>query len=247
MTKVCILDDEVLICETLNKYLEELGYEVPAYALDYDEAIEIIEENQPDIMLLDINIGGGKSGIDVARYIRDHHNIPLIFISSYSDKETVQEAGKVHPNGYLVKPFNKNDLLVAIEIAISNFSLPNNNSDHQEIQETEEEVKLLTDALFIKNGSAYKKIFFKDIQYIKADGVYATIYTQGQKLLIRESMRGLMKILPVDSFYQTHRSYIVNLHSISLIDKGYVVIGNESIPISRNQQEEFFKRLNFLQ
>jgi len=123
MTKVGILDDEVIICETLNKYLIELGYQVPDYAMNYDEAVKLAINHKPDIMLLDININGKKNGIDFAKYLRENHNIPLIFVSSYSDKTTLEQARNVQPNGYLVKPFTKNDLFAAIEVALSNFSI----------------------------------------------------------------------------------------------------------------------------
>ncbi len=243
MTKVCILDDEIIICETLSKYLTQLGYYVPAYALDYQEAVAIINEHQPDIMLLDINIGGVKSGIDVAKYIRSHHNIPLIFISSYSDRTTLYEVGAVKPNGYLVKPFNKNDLLAAIEVALSNFAGKKGNNENEQFTK---DFKLLTDALFIRDGSAYRKIFFKDIDYIKSEGVYAEIYTKEKKFLIRETLKNLMEIFPKSTFYQTHRSFIVNLNAIALIEKDYVVIEKVNIPLSRSNQDDFFNRLNLL-
>ncbi|MCZ2223198.1 MAG: response regulator [Chitinophagales bacterium] len=244
MTKVCILDDEVLICETLSKYLNELGYEVPAYALFYDEALKMIKDEKPDIMLLDVNIGGKQSGIDVAKYIRTHHNIPLIFISSYSDRATLQEAALVKPNGYLVKPFNKNDLFAAIEIALSNFS-ENKVNENKELDFNE--IKLLTDALFVKEGFAYKKIFFKEIIFIKSEGVYLEIYTKEKKFLVRESLKNITEILPKNTFYQTHRSYIVNLNAITLIEKEYLQIGTVNVPISRSNQNDFFNRLNLLQ
>ncbi len=185
MTKVGILDDEIVICETLSKYLKELGYHVLDYALNYEEAIELLETNLPDIFLLDINIGGKKSGVDLAKYIRENYNIPLIFISSYSDKETILSAKKVSPNGYLVKPFNKEDLFAAIEIAIGNFSI------RTEQNQISSELKLLSDAFFIKQDSLYIKICFNDIYYFKSEGVYVEIYAKSKKYLFRETLLNL--------------------------------------------------------
>lgn len=241
MTKVGILDDEVVICETLSKYLKELGYSVPDYAISYNEAIDLLDTYKPDIMLLDINIGGDKNGIDVAKYIRENNNIPLIFISSYSDKQTIQNASTVKPNGYLVKPFNKNDLLAAIETALSNFSNTN-----QENTEEQKDVKFMIDALFIKQDSLYVKIYFKDILYIKSEGVYAEIFTKDKKYLIRETLKKLLEILPNDSFFQIHRSHIVNVNFVSAVNSEYVIVDKETIPMSRNSREEFLKRLNLI-
>ncbi len=237
MTKVGILDDEVIICETLNKYLLELGYNVPDYAMNYNEALNLIAIHKPDIMLLDINIGGNKTGIDVADYIRKNYNMPLIFISSYSDKNTLQSAIETQPNGYLLKPFTKNDLYAAIETALSNFStnnIPNNS------------LKLLPEAFFIKQDSMYVKVKFTEIKFIKSEGVYAEIFTINKKILIRETLKNLMDVLPKEKFYQVHRSYIVNLVYIDAVNSEFLLIEKETIPISRNSREEFIKRLNFL-
>lgn len=242
MIKVGILDDEVVICETLSKYLKELGYLVPDYAINYDEAIYLIENEKPDIMLLDINIGGVQNGIDIASYIRKNKNIPLIFISSYSDKSTLHNASTVKPNGYLVKPFNKNDLFASIEVALSNFSI---NTTQQE-SSSNHEFKLMTDALFIKQDSLYVKIYFKDILYIKSEGVYAEIFTKQKKYLIRETLKKLLEILPPDSFFQIHRSNIINLNYITAVNTEYVIVENETIPMSKNSREEFLKKINLI-
>lgn len=242
MTKVGILDDEVIICETLNKYLLELGYDVPDYAMSYDEAVKLCNNHKPDIMLLDININGEKNGIDFAKYLRMHHNIPLIFVSSYSDKATLEQAKTVLPNGYLVKPFTKNDLFAAIEVALSNFSI----QPKPEENTIEKNFKLLTDAIFIKQDSLYIKVYFNDILYIKSEGVYAEIFTKEKKYLIRETLKNLLEILPSDSFFHIHRSYIVNINFVTAVNTEYVVVEKETIPMSRTSREEFLKRLNLL-
>lgn len=242
MTKVGILDDEVIICETLNKYLLELGYDVPDYAMSYDEAVELCNNHKPDIMLLDININGEKNGIDFAKFLRQNHNIPLIFVSSYSDKTTVEQAKEAKPNGYLVKPFSKNDLFAAIEVALSNFSI----QSKEEENTLEKNFKLLTDAIFIKQDSLYIKVYFKDVLYVKSEGVYAEIFTKEKKYLIRETLKNLLEILPSDSFFHIHRSYIVNINFVTAVNTEYVVVEKETIPMSRTSREEFLKRLNLL-
>ncbi|MBL7883260.1 MAG: response regulator [Bacteroidia bacterium] len=243
MVKIGILDDEVIICETISKYLRELGYTVPEYAMNYAEGIELLEQQHPDIMLLDINIGGEKNGVDLALHIREKYNIPLIFISSYSDKSTIESAKKAQPNGYLVKPFSKEDLYVAIEVSLNNFAA---NTSPPKKNELNQQIKLLNDAIFIKQDSLYTKIYFKDILYIKSEGVYAEFYSKEKKYLIRETLKNLIEILPSDSFFLTHRSYIVNINAINAVNSEYVIIENESIPISRAIKDDFLKRLNLI-
>jgi two-component system, LytTR family, response regulator LytT len=241
MTRVGILDDEVIICETLRKYLLELGYEVLDYALNFEEGLNVLSQN-PDIMLLDINIGGPKTGIDLAEIIRAEKEMPIIFISSYSDPTTLEAAKGVKPNGYLVKPFTQQDLYTSIEVALSNYAgskLPEENAE-------QEDCKLLPDALFVKQNSLYVKINFADIVYIKSDGVYVEIFTKDRRFLVRQSLKNLQNILPESYFLQVHRSYIINLHCIEAINHEYIVIQKEVIPISRSQRDLFLQRLTLL-
>ncbi len=241
MVKIGVLDDEVVICETIVKYLLDLGYSAPEYALNYDEAIELLRTYLPDVMLLDINIGGQKSGIDLARHIRSTYSVPLIFISSYSDSKTVQEATHVKPNGYLVKPFTKNDLFVAIETALSNYS-----KEISTQAESTSQVKLLPDSIFVKQDSLFVKLPFSEILYFKSDGVYIEIFTLHKKYLIRETMKSLLSLLPENQFFQTHRSYIVHLKHIDAVNTEYIVVNNENLPLSRTQREEFLMRMNII-
>ncbi|MBE2246030.1 MAG: LytTR family transcriptional regulator DNA-binding domain-containing protein [Candidatus Competibacteraceae bacterium] len=239
MTKVGILDDEALICETLQKYLTELGYEVPDYALQYDEAIAMLQNNPPDIFLLDINIGGEKSGIDLGAYIRKHHNMPLIFISSYSDSQTIKSAAVVKPNGYLVKPFTRNEIFAAIETALSNFS-------STPFLGVDSSIKVVSNAIFIKQDSLFVKVKFDDILFIKSDGVYIEIHQKDKKYLIRETMKNMLDTLPSTDFIQAHRSYIVNVHHIDAFHSEYVLIKDQTIPVSRSQRDELMQRFNLL-
>lgn len=240
MTKVGILDDEVVICETLTKYLLELGYDVIDYSLNYDEAVETTAKNIPDIYLIDINLGKGKSGIDFSEFLRENYTIPLIFISSYSDQETLSNVQKVKPNGYLVKPFNKNDLFASIEVALSNFSKNN------EASISTNDIKWLSDAFFIKQDSTYIKIYFKNLIYIKSDGVYLELITEHKKYLIRETLKNCIQFLPQNQFFQIHRSYIINLSCIDSVGVEEITISTIHLPLSKIYRNELLQKLNLL-
>jgi two-component system, LytTR family, response regulator LytT len=242
MTKVGILDDEVVICETIKKHLSKLGYDVPDYAMSYEEGIALIEQHQPDIMLLDVNIGGDKTGIDFAAYLRKNHNIPLIFVTSYSDIATVSAAKNTEPNGYLLKPFSAEDLYVAIEAALSSFSSTQKSSGH----DAPLTFKPLSDSLFIKQDQLFVKVKFEEISFVKSEGVYLEIYAAGKRMVIRETLKNLSDILPHEDFHQPHRSYIIRLSAIDAVNPEFVIIGNTSIPIARSHRDEFLNRLNLL-
>ncbi len=118
--RVLIVEDEPLIAKNISKYLNNNDYEVSGIAYDAEEALFQLRRQPPDFAILDINLESGKDGIDLAEHINSHYYIPFIYLTSYSDKETLERAKKTNPSGYLVKPFNEKTLYATIEIALAN-------------------------------------------------------------------------------------------------------------------------------
>ena len=126
--KILIVEDEPVIAENISIYLDNNDFEVSAIAYDSDEAFLQLKNNTPDAAILDINLESDKDGIDVAAYINKEIQIPFLFLTSYSDKNTLDKAKQVKPSGYIVKPFNEKTLLASLEIAISNFASEKNSA-----------------------------------------------------------------------------------------------------------------------
>ena len=124
--RVLIVEDEPVIAENISMYLDNNDFEVSAIAYDSGEAIEQLQKNTPDAAILDINLESEEDGIDIANFINQKYPIPFLFLTSYSDKETLQRAKNVNPSGYIVKPFNEKTLLASLEIAINNHAAENN-------------------------------------------------------------------------------------------------------------------------
>ncbi len=124
--KILIVEDEPVIAENISMYLDNNDFEVSAIAYDSDEAMEQLKTNTPDAVILDINLESEKDGIDIAAYINKEIQLPFLFLTSYSDENTLDRAKAVKPSGYIVKPFNEKTLLASLEIAISNFASENN-------------------------------------------------------------------------------------------------------------------------
>jgi DNA-binding NarL/FixJ family response regulator len=118
--KVLIVEDEPLIAKNIGMYLNNNDYEVAAIAYDPEEAFYQLKKQQPDFAILDINLESDLSGIDIAGYINQNNFIPFIYLTSYSDKETIDKAKLTNPAGFIVKPFNEKTLYATIEIALSN-------------------------------------------------------------------------------------------------------------------------------
>ncbi|MGB7392965.1 MAG: response regulator, partial [Pricia sp.] len=120
--KILIVEDNVIIADDMQSMLEEIGYEIVDNVIVYEQAEEVLKNQQVDLVLIDIILASDKTGIDLGKHIRANYDIPFIFVTSNSDRATVENAKSVKPNGYLVKPFEQQDLYTSIEIALSNFS-----------------------------------------------------------------------------------------------------------------------------
>lgn len=235
---ILIVEDNVLIADDMQMILEDMGYNVVANVTSYEKAIVALEENTVDLALLDIQLATEKSGIDVGKHIRDNYDIPFVFITSNSDKETLNQAKEVKPNGYLVKPFEEKDLYTTIEITMSNF----------EESGTKEEVKknksILKKSIFVKDSHLYRKIIFKDILYIKSDNVYIEIYTTAKTYVVRSTLKDFLKKLPQDDFLRTSKSYIINIKHVQAMNSRDVIIDDKMIPISKEYKPIIQKMLN---
>ena len=123
--RVLIVEDEPLIAEDIAQGLEKNEFLVSAVVYSKEDAIEQLNINLPDLVLLDINLSGEMSGIEIAEKINTQYNIPFIFITSYSDKQTLEKAKFTEPSGYIVKPFNEASLYSTLEIALYNHAQKN--------------------------------------------------------------------------------------------------------------------------
>ena len=116
--KLLIVEDESIVALDIKHRAEALGYEVVGIAASGEEAIELAREKKPDIVLMDIILKSEMDGIEAAEIIKRDHDIPVVYLTAYSDKETLERAKLTEPFGYLIKPFEDRELHSTIEVAI---------------------------------------------------------------------------------------------------------------------------------
>ncbi len=116
--KILVVEDNRIVAEDIKNNLQEMGYAVCAIATSGKRALAAVQEQMPDIAILDIRLGKGMNGIDTAAELRDKYRIPIIYLTAHADAETVSRAKKTEPYAYLVKPFDVEELQSAVEIAI---------------------------------------------------------------------------------------------------------------------------------
>lgn len=125
--KVLIVEDETLVAEDIAANLRNINFEVAGIAYSSEKALDMLALRHPDAVLLDINIRGTKDGIELAEIINDKYKIPFIYLTSYSDKTTIERAKVTMPYGYIVKPFDERDLLTSLEMAVYRHAQVNKN------------------------------------------------------------------------------------------------------------------------
>jgi len=118
IVKVLIVEDERIIAESIKISIEKLNYSVCGIEAWGEKVTSAIEELQPDLILMDIRLRGEMSGVQAAAIIKDKFDLPVVFLTSYSDDKTIQNAKYTYPYGYLVKPFEERELYATIEIAL---------------------------------------------------------------------------------------------------------------------------------
>lgn len=245
--KILIVEDNVIIADDMQSMLEEIGYEIVDNVIVYEQAEQVLKTKEVDLVLIDIILASDKTGIDLGKHIRDNYNIPFIFVTSNSDRATVENAKTVKPNGYLVKPFEQQDLYTSIEIALSNFDYSGKSGGNGAPASTDDKVvsnSVLHDSIFVKKQHLYYRIQFGDIQYIKADNVYLEVHTIDKKFLVRSPLKDYLEKLPKNKFYRAHKSYIVNVDHIDAINSKDIMINNTLIPISKDFKEFIISAMN---
>ena len=115
--QVLVVEDEQIIALDLEMFLGTMGYDV-VLATTGEGAVEAAGRLKPDVILMDIRLDGDLDGIQAAERIRKEAEIPVIFLTSYADHQTIERAARVDPSGYIVKPFNEKDLAVIIHLAL---------------------------------------------------------------------------------------------------------------------------------
>ena len=247
--KILIVEDNVIIADDMQSMLEEIGYEIVDNVIVYEQAEEVLKSKQVDLVLIDIILASDKTGIDLGKHIRENYNIPFIFVTSNSDRATVENAKTVKPNGYLVKPFEQQDLYTSIEIALSSFNYNEKTTDSSSNIENDGKDSfmsnsVLKDSIFVKKQHLYYRIQFGDIQFIKADNVYLEVNTVDKKFLVRSPLKDYLEKLPPNKFYRAHKSYIVNVDHIEAINSKDILINNNLIPISKEFKEFIISAMN---
>jgi PAS domain S-box-containing protein len=383
-TKILVVEDESIVAKDIQNTLIRLGYDVPATASSAEIAFDKLDEIKPNLVFLDIRLKGGIDGIQIAERIKTEYDMPVIFLTSYADKNTLDRAKLTQPYGYLIKPFNESDLQSTVEMALYNFSqmqllranknlyanalshldeaifitdiegkltflnpkaanisgfgsdsakgkeistlirfenkekqfftiadfreimksgallnlenaiitLPRDNStfngtvtsspvkdeknqligsafvirqnlssETASLDKTNPTITtpvsadseiipfenmVIQSSFFVKKGTMLVKVYLENILWIQAMDNYVVIQTNDDQFIVHSTMRDIEMKLPPKKFLRVHRSYIIPIDKINVLDENTVMIGDKTIPIGKSYKDAFMDRLNFL-
>ena len=219
-SQILIVEDEPIIAGFIRRTLNSLGYGVAGQARSYEEAVDLLEAVDVDLALVDIALGGKLDGIDFAHALREHSDVPFIFLTSYADPQTIERAKPTRPSGYVIKPFTANDLYSNIELAIS--------AAHERTPSTV--------GLFLPDGFGKVRVELEEVVFIESRRKYLDVHTSNRVFTQRIALTKFMETLPEDRFLRIHRSIAVNTAHVTRWNRTSLWVGERELPVGRTYQ-----------
>ncbi|WP_020603461.1 response regulator [Spirosoma spitsbergense] len=251
---ILIVEDEAILALDLKAKLEKEGYRVVGVAASGKQALALFAEHPVDLLLCDIHIKGDWDGIETAQRILAQRPLPLIYLTAYSDKATLERAGQTTPLAYIVKPVHLAQLRVAIDMAMGNFArqmhplpetAPNNSGEITQKEHTREIFLQGDDALFVKVNYQFVKIKLSDILYLEAEDAHTMLVTIARRYALRLALSMVVEQINEPRFVRIHRSFVVNIEHIDAFTDQEVSIQQQKLPLGRSYKEVFMKRFRF--
>ena len=224
-----IIDDEPLARKGLKEYITDVDFLNLTGEFDNPlKAAEIISRGEVQLLFLDIQMPK-ITGLDFFKTLQNAP--PVIFTTAYP--QYALEGFEVNALDYLVKPISFDRFLKAVLKA----------KEYYEVRESNKRAAGESEYFFIKADNKLVKILFDELLYVEALQNYVVIHTPAKKYMTYLTFKSVEEYLPADKFIKVHKSYIVAASKIDSIEGNDIRIGQQHIPISRNQKEEVMEKL----
>ena len=225
--KCVVIDDEAIARRALSAYIQKV--EELALAQTFKNGLEAkayLTDHSVDLLFLDINMPF-LNGLELLRVVPNHP--PVIFTTAYP--EHALESFEFNVVDYLVKPITLERFLQAVNKALRRV---------EQVSKPEDKF------LILKEGAKLVKVSIEAIHFIEAMQNYIRVHTEARNYTILMTMKAVMAQLPEADFFQTHRSYIVQLDKVEQVKGDQLLIGAERIPVSKRSKAEFMERFKRL-
>lgn len=233
--KVLIVEDKLLVAEDIAATLKRHSLEVVGICATGEEAIQVANEKNPDLVLMDIELAGAMDGISAAKVIQDEHSIPVIYLTDHTDQRIVDRAKKTFPANFIAKPFQEADLIRAIDIAFHNANAGT------------EEKPILKKHIFLRtDNQVYIKLSYQEILYLKAGRSYCTLVTDHKNYTLTIPLIHVHEQVNNRDFIRVHRSFVVNVNRITELEGNTIKLGDHEVPMSPDMRNNLMKYLKFI-
>ena len=231
--RILAVEDDPVQALSVGILLRALGYELVGVAPTAEEALVRFEEEQPDLVLLDINLAGDRDGVELAHALVQRRPVPLIFVTAYPDQDTFARARQVGPFAFLGKPYNGPLLGHSIELALQHFATALGLPPDPGAQLPDGAV--LLGGVFVREGGRLLKIRLADVLLIEADNAHCHLHTAaGRHHTVRVALKDLEERLPAGAFVQVHRSFVVAVRAIAAVAyETLTLTDGRAVPLGR--------------
>lgn len=224
MNKILVVEDELELGQNIQDLLVHLGYEVSAIIDNGRDVLAFLKDKKPDLILMDIQLKGNIDGISLCQKIKLLYDIPVVYLTAFSDITFLDRITTHQYEGYLLKPFTLEELKSAVYLGLSK---KNNKSS-----------KSNKNIITIKDKGFTIPLALSDVLFFQADGLYTKIQTKSKSYLVRDILKDLVDPLLGSRFIRVHKSYVVNIQEISSFNSKEIHIHDYVIPIRRGFYKE---------
>jgi two-component system LytT family response regulator len=244
MTKAIIIDDEISQRQVIKNLLTTKfkSINIIAEAENVEKGIEVLKQNKPDLVFLDVELTDGTS-FDILKNL-SKIDFKIIFITGY--KDFAIQAFKFSAIDYILKPVNSIEFENAVNRAISEINNQNQTIKLDALFANFQNIAHETKKIVLKTQESLHLVNVQNIIRCQSDNSYITFYiNDGKKILVIGSLKDYEEILEPSGFFRAHQSHLINLNCITRFDKregGCVVLSdNSQIPISQRKRQHFFE------
>lgn len=229
--RTIIIDDEPKAISVLERYCNDMdSVELMSSFRDPVKAIEHVQNENVDLIFLDINMPK-ISGLEFLDILSKRPRI--IFTTAYTDYAL--DSYEYEAVDYLLKPIDFHRFVKAVSKVKKLISLESPANTFETNQDHNDKI------IYIKSGPQLYKVNTADILYLEKDGNYLVFYTKDKKMLSRQNMKDIFEILNPEEFIRVHKSYVVALKHIEVIEAHQIRMGDIKLPVGRNYKENLMK------
>lgn len=248
--RILAIEDDPIHAARMEMLLDELGYFLIEIASTPDEALRLFSATKPDLVLMDIDLSSDRDGIEVAEKMNMINPVPIIFTTSFTDRETIDRAKSSDPYAYMIKPIEQGALQASIELAVFRFA----KDYYRDTIESDHfsgwsQNLMAKDSFFVKTSNCLEKIRYADVLWVGVSSDrYCDIVTESRSFTIRTSLKSLEGKLSPYQFVRVHRAYIVNLLKVDSINEQDMSLGirDKSVPLGSAYKQLIMKQLNII-